>query len=86
MRARIVIMITMAVGEPPLIGVDSPLSGSAHQRPESSTPKQVTRPGDLTPTGGQSIVYVSPCRAIGLDGTSRGASYPHLIAAACGPS
>jgi hypothetical protein len=77
-------MVTMAAGEPPLTGADSPLTSSAHQGPGSSLPRLVARPGDLTPPRRQSKVYVGPCRAIGQDGTGLEALHPHLTVVAHG--
>jgi hypothetical protein len=79
MRTRILITITMVVGEPPLTREDSPLIGSAHQRPKSSISKQVTRPEYLAPPGGLAVVCAGPCGAIGWDDSSQGALHPHQV-------
>jgi hypothetical protein len=75
-------MGTMAAGEPPLTGADSPFLGSAHRGSEPSKPKHVAKPGDLTPPEGQTEVCTSPYRVMGRNGTSQEALCPRLIVVA----
>jgi hypothetical protein len=61
-------MITMAAGEPPLIGADPPFDRLGTLRTRTFHMKAGHQTRGLAPSGGQPKSHATPCRAIGQGG------------------